>query len=136
IKISDGEYFDAEYGLFYEDLDLNWRANRFGWRAYYNPKAIAYHLRGSSVRLNKPAFSLFRYFQFCCLSPEHKLMLFKNRYATLIKNETLITFLRNFFFVFLYDFCLWFYIFLFEPNLVLKFSKEVKFLYSSFKKRR
>ncbi|MCM8765470.1 MAG: glycosyltransferase family 2 protein, partial [Candidatus Omnitrophica bacterium] len=46
IKIRDGEYFDAEYGLFYEDLDLNWRANRFGWRAYYNPKAIAYHLRG------------------------------------------------------------------------------------------
>ncbi|MGE4357002.1 MAG: glycosyltransferase family 2 protein [Candidatus Omnitrophota bacterium] len=136
IKLKEGEYFDDSYGLFYEDLDLNWRANRQGWKAYYNPKMLAYHLRGHSVRLYQPKFRLFKRFEFCCLLPEHKLMLLRNRYATLIKNEKFKDFLRNLFFIFLYDLSLWGYLIIFEPITVIKFRKETRFLLNVFRERR
>ncbi|MCM8793765.1 MAG: glycosyltransferase family 2 protein, partial [Candidatus Omnitrophica bacterium] len=110
IKIKDGEYFDGDYGLFYEDLDLNWRAKRFGWKAYYNPKAVAYHLRSGSTKMIKPQWGLLGRYRFCSLSSEHKLMLLKNRYATIIKNENLQSFLKNLSSIFVYDFFLWIYI--------------------------
>ncbi|MCM8783966.1 MAG: glycosyltransferase family 2 protein [Candidatus Omnitrophica bacterium] len=136
IRIEDGEYFDNNYGLFYEDLDLNWRAQLAGWKAYYNPKAIGYHLRGSSAKVNQPKFRIFKRFEFCYLLPEHKLMLLKNRYATIIKNETTQGFLRNFFFIFIYDLSIWAYLLLFEPSIILRFRKEVKYLLSVFRKER
>ena len=46
IKIGQ-EYFDPDFHIFYEDLDMAWRAQRAGWRGYYIPQAIAYHARGS-----------------------------------------------------------------------------------------
>lgn len=49
IKI-DLDYFDADYRSFYEDLDIAWKAQNFSWKAYYVPKAIAYHVRGATVR--------------------------------------------------------------------------------------
>lgn len=52
------DYFDADFRMFYEDLDLAWRANLFGWKAYYIPSAVAYHVRGGTARrrigINKP----------------------------------------------------------------------------------
>ncbi|PIQ87812.1 MAG: hypothetical protein COV73_02160, partial [Candidatus Omnitrophica bacterium CG11_big_fil_rev_8_21_14_0_20_43_6] len=29
------DYFDADFRMFYEDLDISWRAQKRGWRAYY-----------------------------------------------------------------------------------------------------
>ncbi|MFA5350237.1 MAG: glycosyltransferase family 2 protein, partial [Candidatus Omnitrophota bacterium] len=43
-EIKDGQdYFDPDFGLFYEDLDIAWRANNAGWKGYYLPSAVAYH---------------------------------------------------------------------------------------------
>ena len=38
IKIK-GNYFDVDFGMFYEDLDIAWRAQKRGWLAYYVPTA-------------------------------------------------------------------------------------------------
>lgn len=44
--------FDPEYFLYYEDLDLCWRAWNLGWSVLYEPKAVAWH----APRLfNRPA---------------------------------------------------------------------------------
>ena len=44
-------YFDERFGMYYEDLDICWRAQNKGWKAYYTPKAIAYHVRGGTAVL-------------------------------------------------------------------------------------
>lgn len=39
------EYFDEDFGSYWEDADLSWRLNNAGFINYYAPKAVAYHGR-------------------------------------------------------------------------------------------
>lgn len=136
IKLKEGEYFDEDYGLFYEDLDLNWRANRFSWKAYYTPKAICFHARGSSAKENIPAIRFLRRFNFCYLSRDHQLMLLRNRYSAIIKNDTLAKFFLNFPFILSYDLLIWIYLVLFRPLVIIELILDMRFLKTAYKKRR
>ena len=40
--------FDEDFFAYYEDVDISFRAQLAGWKVYYNPKAIAYHKRGTA----------------------------------------------------------------------------------------
>lgn len=137
-KMLDGvklnsEYFDADYHIFYEDLDIAWRAHGLGWKAYYMPKAIACHIRGATVRssgeLNKPYAR--RY-----LSNDLHWHLIKNRYLTLIKNENCLDFLLNLPFIIFYDILAWGYILLRRPKVIKKFFFNLKILKSGLDKRK
>ncbi len=136
IKLKEGEYFDNDYGLFYEDLDLNWRANLFGWKAYYAPKAICFHARGSSTKAKVPAIIFLRRFNFSYLSCAHQLMLLRNRYSTIIKNDTLLKFLLNLPFILSYDLLIWLYLALFRPSVIIGLFSDMRFLKTAYKKRR
>ena len=110
-------YFDERFNIFYEDLDVSWRAERLGWKGYYLPQAIAYHLRGGTVRQgrgkNKPYAR--RY-----LSDERHADLVKNRYLAIIKNESLFGFLIHAPFILGYDCIAWGYIILRRPQVAIK----------------
>jgi hypothetical protein len=41
--------FDESYDSGYEDSELSWRAHNAGWRTAYDPDAIVYHKRGTSM---------------------------------------------------------------------------------------
>jgi GT2 family glycosyltransferase len=41
------EYFDEDFFMYKEDVDLAWRLRLAGWDAVYVPEAVAYHGRGS-----------------------------------------------------------------------------------------
>ena len=41
----DGECFDEDFFAYREDADLAWRAQLFGWKVLYTPRAIATHER-------------------------------------------------------------------------------------------
>ncbi|MFA4992047.1 MAG: glycosyltransferase family 2 protein [Candidatus Omnitrophota bacterium] len=86
-------YFDRRFGMYYEDLDLCWRARKRGWRAYYEPKALAYHARSgaSAARADK---ALLRMYVF-------------NRYRCMRKNDSLSGVLFNLPFILLYDLKMW-----------------------------
>lgn len=86
IKIQD-EYFDEDFFAYWEDVDLDWRAYRVGWKAYYAPKAQAYHFRNGTYSRTAHALS------------------FRNRYLTLIKNDELTNIRKDFlpFILFEYD---------------------------------
>ena len=43
----DYEYFDENFFMYKEDVDLAWRFRLYGWKTIYTPDAIAYHGRGS-----------------------------------------------------------------------------------------
>ena len=133
-EIKEGrEYFDSGFHIFYEDLDIAWRAKRLGWRGYYIPGAVAYHVRGGTVRsdygMNIPYAR--RY-----LSDKLHTDLIKNRYITIIKNESLFDFLLHLPGVFSYDFVMWSYILFFRPRLIKFFLLNLRYLKSALKKRR
>lgn len=129
----DNDYFDSDFHIFYEDLDIAWRAQRFGWNGYYIPCAIAYHIRGGTVRMrsgiDKPYAR--RY-----LSDKLHVDLIKNRYLTIIKNESCLGFLLHIPFIALYDFVMWSYVLFFRPKLIKTFLSHLKHLKFALKKRR
>jgi len=108
IKDSNG-YFDERYGMFYEDLDLAWRANKNGWKGYYTPRAIAYHQRGASCRTIKPKIGFLKQYAFACLNDELKFRLIRNRHRTILKNDSLGGFIFNLPFILAYELKLFFY---------------------------
>jgi GT2 family glycosyltransferase len=70
----DGEYFDEDFVSYWEDVDLDWRANQRGWRCLYTPKAVAYHMRGGTGLYRTPEFAA-RYLA--------------NRFLIILKNDDL-----------------------------------------------
>jgi GT2 family glycosyltransferase len=42
------EVFDEDLFAFWEDVDLDWRAQMHGWEAWYEPTAVAVHERGGA----------------------------------------------------------------------------------------
>lgn len=45
--------FDRDFFIYYEDVDISWRARLFGWKCFYVPTSIVYHVHsasGSSIK--------------------------------------------------------------------------------------
>lgn len=40
--------FDKNFFAYYEDIDISFRAQLAGWKAYYEPRAVAYHQIGAT----------------------------------------------------------------------------------------
>ena len=71
----DSGFFDREYFMYVEDVDLGWRARLAGWSSVYVPTAIVHHsFQGSSRRHGR---------HFVALQCK------KNRLRTLVKNGSL-----------------------------------------------
>lgn len=54
--------FDKEFFAYFEDTDINFRAQLAGHKTYYQPRAIAYHEHGSTSR-KMPGFTVKQSFQ-------------------------------------------------------------------------
>lgn len=104
----DTGYFDERFFFLVEDVDLAWRAQKRGWKALYYPEAVCYHSGNSS---NTPG----RIRQYLC---------FRNRYYSIIKNDSLKNNFINFFLLFAYDSLHFFYL-LFVNSYTLKAIKEI-----------
>ena len=58
--LHDCEYFDENFFMYKEDVDLAWRMRLAGWKAIYTPKAAAYHGRGSGDSMAKNYFDIIK----------------------------------------------------------------------------
>jgi GT2 family glycosyltransferase len=68
------EYFDSTFFAYLEDVDLDWRARLRGWKAYYEPAAVAEHERGHrGIRRRQSTLEI-----------RHSL---KNRYLMMLRND-------------------------------------------------
>ena len=132
----DGEYFDKDFKIFYEDLDLAWRANKFGWRVFYTPLAVAYHQRGATTQSEKSKSGFLKKYYFANLPDNLQFHLVKNRYSTIIKNDSVKSFLFNLPDILVYEIKLWSYILLFRTKLVLDLIKNRNFFLKAWKKRK
>ena len=128
------EYFDSDFHIFYEDLDIAWRAQRAGWKGYYISQAIAYHTRGGTVRA---AEGIGKRFARHYLDDGLCVDLIKNRWLAIIKNETLPGFLSSWPFIVLYDCAMGVYLLFFRPQVVKKLIAGIlKYPPSALNKRR
>ena len=131
IKIGS-EYFDPLFRFFYEDLDVAWRAENLGWRGYYVPGAIAYHVRGLTARQGK---GLNKGFARRYLSDDLNFDLIKNRYLTIIRNESFPGLLLHLPFILFYNAGIWSYVLFFRPQLMKKVFLLNKHILAALKKR-
>lgn len=108
-----GEFFDEDFFAFGEDLDVGWRARRLGWRCAYQPSAVAAHHRGGTQEASGGA----RGRRQMPRRPAHlQAHIVKNRYLTMIKNESMTSLLVNLPFILAWDFLLWLYLVSLSPG--------------------
>ncbi len=136
-----GEYFDETYFAFYEDLDLGWRAQLSGWKAYYVPEAIAYHYRGGGLSEHKrqrqwferiswiPNVSFVEKPQFI----QHHLIV--NRYLTMLKNASLADILIGLPAILRFEILLWGYVVCVRPSLFSTLFTLLKLFPQTLRKR-
>lgn len=89
-----GEYFDEDFYLYKEDVDLAWRAQLFGWESVLIPDSVAYHARSTSgsestntqniIKNRKKQSSYAKYYSY------------RNHILMLLKNEFGKNFMKNF----------------------------------------
>jgi len=118
------EYFDESFFAYKEDVDLAWRANLLGWKAVYEPMAVATHRRGwqESGRKAIPRF---------IRRHSHK-----NRYLTIIKNDDPVNFMLHLPSILYYESKLFVYSLVFEPFLFLAIVDAARLLPEAVGKRR
>lgn len=127
----DGEYYDEDFFMFWEDFDLGWRANQLGLKAFLAPRARAYHYRSGTLEPTRWA----RYSLAMARPGPLRLHLIKNRYLTLIKNFRLSRFWWALPFIFVKD-LLWVgALTIGAPKTIIALARSRAFLARAFKKR-
>ncbi len=79
------EYFDENFFMYKEDVDLAWRLRLAGWKAVYTPQAIAYHGRGSGDSMAKSYINMIR--ERRKINNRAKYLSFKHQRLMQIKND-------------------------------------------------
>ncbi len=133
VKINN-EYFDEDFFMYKEDVDLAWRLKIYGWKSLYYPKAIAYHGRGTGVHrrfFNKEILQVRER-----LSKFQKHYSFRNQYLMQAKNEFFSNFILDFFWIMSRKTLMFIYITFKEPYLWKSYFQYLKLLPKILKKRR
>lgn len=106
----EGEFFDGDFFAYKEDVDVAWRAELFGWQAYFDAEAIGFHERGwkTAGRGGKSMFI--------------RRISYINRYKMIYKNERARTFLLTLIYALPYEIAAHGYMLLKEPKLIKSWS--------------
>ncbi|WP_433921971.1 glycosyltransferase family 2 protein [Paenibacillus taichungensis] len=102
----DGEFFDSSFFAYKEDVDVAWRGQLLGWKAYYDSEAIAYHERGwkKGGRSQQPLFI--------------RRASYINRYKMIFKNDSIQGICKNFLKMIPYEIASHAYFLLREPRVL------------------
>jgi len=129
-----GEYFDAQFFMYKEDVDLSWRLRLFGWKCWYESTAVAYHGRGTKILQKFSHTEVLK--NRSKLSYEQKYYAYKNQRLMQTKNESLQGFFTDFFPIITKEILIFAFLLFREPRL---FKALAHFFYQiplAFKKRR
>lgn len=76
VRLED-EYFDEDFFLYLEDVDLCWRLHLYGWKVYFLPSLVAHHCTDNIKKKNMVEYKKQekRYFMV-----NERLMLWKNEF--------------------------------------------------------
>lgn len=130
---ASGEYFDEDFFSYKEDIDLCWRLQNLGWKAYYQPQAVAYHFRGAKGVGKFSIFNILR--ERKKKSPLINFWSIRNHLLTIIKNDSLKSFFCDAWAIVPYEFIKFLYIFFFETYNLKAYMSFLKLLPRAIKKR-
>lgn len=128
----DGQFYDEDFFIFWEDFDIGWRAQLLGMNVLFYPEAVVYHYRSATLEHN-----FISRFSLALARPRFiKYHLVKNRYLTLIKNFRLKNDALRLPFVFLKD-LIWVPMLTFSsPKIIIDLMKSGRFFRGAAKKRK
>ncbi len=111
-KSGSYEYFDEDFFMYKEDVDLAWRMQLYGWKTIYEPTVVGHHVRGAGqgavtnyLKVAKARMKISK------LAKYHS---FKNQRLMQIKNELWGLMFRHFFRIIIKEIASWIYVLLFE----------------------
>ncbi len=128
-----GEIFDERFFAFYEDLDLAWRARRLGWKAVYRHRAVGYHARGGTASretVRRPGRALL------ARDRDLRYHIVKNRYLTILRNDTAAAYLRDLPFILARDLATLGLIVTTSPALLPRLVRDRKIFHGALERRR
>jgi GT2 family glycosyltransferase len=129
-----GEFFDEDFFLYKEDVDLAWRLQLYGWKTLYQPKAIAYHGRGAgdsaAITYRKIIEERRK------ISQKPKYYSFKNQRLMQIKNEMPLLLLINLPYFLFKEIGSWIYVIIFEHYTIKAIGELFFQTPMAFKKRK
>ncbi len=117
------EYFDEDFFMHKEDVDVCWRAKWRGWRSLFVPMAIARHIR------------TFRPGRRDRVPQELRTMAIRNRYLMMIKNESFSLFVRDIFPILIYELGIFLYIVMKERASIIAYVQAYERVSVMLKKR-
>ncbi len=94
----NGEYFDEDFYVYKEDVDLAWRLQLMGWKALFIPEAEAFHARSLSGSETKGLIKTLKKRK--TQSSFSRFYSYRNHILLMIKNDRLSQFLASFFMIF------------------------------------
>lgn len=133
VKINN-EYFDENFFCYKEDVDLAWRMQLYGWKAIYEPKSIAYHMRGAGEKAVKDYVSVALARR--KISKFAKFHSFKNDRLMRIKNELSSLFFLDILYILIKEIGAWAYVLIFEQYSLKAIKELFKQLPEAWKKRK
>ena len=110
------EFFDENFFLYKEDVDLAWRLRLGGWKTTYTPKAVAYHGRGSGDSMASTPWGMIR--ERRKINPRAKFYSFRNQRLMQLKNELPGIFVRHLPWFLPKEIAAWGYALLYEGTVV------------------
>ena len=110
------EYFDNDFFCYKEDVDLAYRLRWAGYDSCLLSSTIAWHDRGLSADETGGLLKLIK--QRRLWSAELRVYSWSNHLAFLIKNESLMNFVKDFPFILWFEFKKFIYLLIFEPNIL------------------
>ena len=84
VQVGD-DFFDSDFFLYLEEVDLNWRARLRGWKCFTAPNAVVYHKHSETTKLYSPLKAFY---------------VNRNRHFVIIKNYSLFLLPKAVFYLF------------------------------------
>lgn len=128
------EYFDEDFFMYKEDVDLSWRLQLLGYKFLYYPRTVAFHGRGTGVIKRETIKEIFKNRK--NLSKFQRYYSYRNQHLMTLKNLLIGNYFRNVFSIVWSEIGITFYALIFERFLLKGFIEYLKLMPKMFNKRR
>lgn len=133
IKVFE-QYYDGDFFMYKEDVDISWRLRLYGWKCFYEPSAVAYHGRGTGVLKRFTHLEVAR--NRSKLNVFQKYHSYRNQRWMQVKNEFVLSILKDFFPLAFKEVLIFGYMLVREPYLFKSFFEMIAGLPKMLKKRK
>jgi len=128
------EYLDEDFFWYADELDLGWRMRLYGWKNWYEPRAIAAHDRQTTKVLSKgwKHFVILRK----TIPARKRILDFRNQRLAFIKNDNFLSFMKDARFWLPRELALFGYFLFFERSTLRAYADILRMGYRMLSKRR